>query len=149
MSRFTQKEEPLGRFIGAGTFQLEEEMVYWEGADEGEGFAIRVPKGFVTDFASIPRIFLNILPKLDTHRRAAILHDYLYATEGIGIYSRAKCDSIFLEAMKVLGVPFMKRWAMYLAVRSGGFKAWDYHLMVSRTRRLLEYKLANQLPKDT
>lgn len=123
MSRFTQELEPLGRFVGPETYRLEEEMQYWWGGEQ-TGVLIIVPTGFETDFASIPRFFQRLLPKLDKHRRAAILHDYLYAKQ---ICERHVCDLIFLEAMEVLKVPTWKRHAMYRAVRMFGWAAWNAH----------------------
>lgn len=87
---------------------------------------IRVPAGFLTDFASVPKIFWNILPPTGTYGKAAVVHDYLYQTGGLhGKYTKADCDSIFDDAMKVLGVPNWKRWIMYSAVSlfgKGSFK---------------------------
>lgn len=125
MSRFTQPWEPLGRFISADVFRLEETLEYWLGPDE-TGTLLIVPVGFETDFASIPKLFQNLLSKFDTHRRAAIIHDYLYRTHGKGgMYNRERCDQIFLEAMKVLGVPWLKRKTMYRAVRLFGWASWN------------------------
>ena len=88
---------------------------------------ITVPEGFVTDLASIPRPLQAIIPKVAKHRRAAVLHDYLYAIRGnlpdVNL-SRAQCDGLFLEAMESTGVRFTRRWAMYLGVRSGGWAFW-------------------------
>ena len=36
-----------------------------------------VPAGFVTDFASVPRVFVWLLPRYGRWTQAAILHDYL------------------------------------------------------------------------
>lgn len=137
MSRFTQDQEPLGRFVGAETYRLEEEMIYWVGGDE-TGVAISVPKGFETDFASIPRFFQRLLPKLDKHRRAAIVHDFLYARQGFNVYDRKRCDEIFLEAMGILNVPTWKRHAMYRAVRLFGWAAWNGH------KKRIEQELAQE-----
>jgi hypothetical protein len=84
--------------------------------DAGNPFLVRVPKGFVTDLASIPRIFRFFFVKNGRHRAAAIPHDYLCRL-GKKV-SRVTADKIFLEAMKVLGVPRRRRWPMYWAVRS-------------------------------
>jgi hypothetical protein len=127
MSRFTDADEPLGRYLPGGKlFRLEEPLVY-EIGHEGSGQAIVVPKGFVTDFASIPRLSQVLIPK-DIGRRAAIVHDWLYATRGCkGTFTRQQCDEIFLEAMQVLRVPWLVRRAMYRAVRLGGWAAWRKH----------------------
>ena len=85
---------------------------------------ICVESGFITDFASIPRIFWRIFLPSGTHREAAVVHDWLYFC---GDRSRAVCDAIFLEAMEALGVPRWKRNAMFLAVRIGGLHAWKAH----------------------
>lgn len=124
MSRFTDPLEPLGRYLPGGKlFRLEEQLVY-EIGHEGSGRCVVVPRGFVTDFASIPRLSQVLIPK-DVGRRAAIVHDWLYATKGLkGAFTRKRCDEIFLEAMEVLQVPALVRWTMYLAVRAGGWVVW-------------------------
>ena len=45
-------------------------------ADTGK--TIVVPKGFITDLASIPRSLWSILSPIDNYLTAAIVHDYLY-----------------------------------------------------------------------
>ena len=39
---------------------------------------VRVPKGFTTDLASIPRAFTWLIPKLGRHLVPAVVHDYCY-----------------------------------------------------------------------
>jgi len=85
------------------------------------GERITVPEGFVTDFASVPRLPLMYLIAGDTAHAAAVIHDYLYRTRD---RSRAEADAIFLEAMKASWEPFLRRWIMYLAVRAGGAWTW-------------------------
>lgn len=88
---------------------------------------IDVPKGFVTDLASIPRIFTPLFPVHGLQTRAAVVHDYLYAERGEvddGPFTRKQCDEIFLLGMEALGVGYLKRMAMYWAVRAGGYFAW-------------------------
>lgn len=91
-------------------------LVY-ERADE----TITVPEQFMTDLATIPRIFWAILPPSGKYAKAAILHDYLYTKKD---RSRAACDEIFHEAMGALGVAKWKRSVMYWAVRAFGKKAY-------------------------
>jgi hypothetical protein len=90
----------------------------------GKPYRIDVPKGFVNDLASIPRIFQTIVPKIGKHRGAAVVHDYLYGKKGKlsnQTFTRKQCDQIFLEGMKTAGVRFTRRWVMYQAVRAGGW----------------------------
>lgn len=92
---------------------------------EGGGETIAVPAGFVTDFASVPWGFWNLEPPLGDAGKAAVVHDYLYATKGLdGRYSRAGADRIFREALGALGVPLWKRALLWAAVRVGGAGGW-------------------------
>jgi len=87
--------------------------------------AIVVPAGFVTDFASVPREFWSLEPPLGDAGKAAVVHDYLYASGGLGgRYSRAEADGIFREALGELGVPLWKRTLLWAAVRLGGAGGW-------------------------
>lgn len=73
-----------------------------------------VPEGFETDLASIPRLFRFLIVKNGRHRAAAIVHDYLCRLKMA--FPRDLADKIFLEAMKVRGVPRIRRTLMYWAV---------------------------------
>ena len=87
-----------------------------------------VPAGFVTDFASVPRIFWRLIGPPTGYGRdaaygkAAVIHDFLYFTPGTR--SRQDCDDVFLEAMTDLGVSKARRTLMHLAVRVGGGWPW-------------------------
>jgi hypothetical protein len=92
------------------------------------GGTISAPVGFNTDLASIPRFFHRLFPVNDTHRLAAVLHDYLYSKKGAmpdRTLTRLQCDQIFLEAMRVSGVPEWKAQTMYKAVRLFGSVYWN------------------------
>ncbi len=80
-----------------------------------------VPRGFMTDFASVPRAFWPVLPPTGQYGPAAVIHDYLYRN---GLTSRADADWTFREAMERLGVGWFTRQTMYLAVRSFGWAAY-------------------------
>lgn len=82
--------------------------------------AVYVPAGFVTDFASVPRVLWNILPPVGRYGKATVVHDYLYRCTAL---DRATCDQVFLEAMQVLGVGWWTRRTMWLAVRVFGWHA--------------------------
>ncbi|ECI5749343.1 DUF1353 domain-containing protein, partial [Salmonella enterica subsp. enterica] len=78
---------------------------------------ISVPAGFVTDLASVPRLFWTLLPPDGKYAKAAIIHDYLYDN---ALRTKKEADLIFLDGMTVLGVPKWKRTIMYWAVRLFG-----------------------------
>lgn len=88
----------------------------------GGGVVVEVPPGFVTDGASVPRVFWALLPAWGRYSRAAVVHDYLCERINAGdplqfAASRRVADGIFLEAMSVCGVSFPVRVLMWLAVR--------------------------------
>jgi hypothetical protein len=90
-----------------------------------------VPVGEHTDFASVPRVFVWFIPRYGRYTKAAILHDYLCSIcVPAGRVSRIEADGIFRQAMRELGVPFLRRWIMWAAVRLGaltnqaGRKKW-------------------------
>ena len=84
---------------------------------------ITVPKGFVTDFASIPQPFWSAgLSPNGKYSKAAIVHDYLYWAQGC---TRKQADNILMIAMKESGVEATTRTAIYEGVRLGGDSAWD------------------------
>ena len=93
------------------------------------GLTITVPRGFITDLASIPRVFWN-LPFTDPNgvsRRPAALHDALYAlgrSKG-----KAFADIMLRTALKSEGASDFVAGAFYKAVDlfgGGPYKA-DYH----------------------
>ena len=79
-----------------------------------------VPKGFKTDYASVPRIFRNIINSYGKHGRAAVVHDWLYSSKCTLDVTREEADKIFLEIMKECGVGVIKRNLMYRMVRLFG-----------------------------
>ena len=84
---------------------------------------IEIPAGFITDGASVPRIFWNVLSPFGDYFGAAIVHDFLY-TPGNRWFDRATVDRIFLAAMEDAGVPFIRRRVIYRAVRLGGWRSF-------------------------
>ena len=90
---------------------------------KSESVVVRIPPGFKTDFATIPRGLRSFISVNGKHRLAALLHDYLYSVRGWE--DRKKCDRIFLDEMKLAGVKYAKRYSMYWAVRAFGGGYWN------------------------
>lgn len=82
-----------------------------------------MPALFVTDGASIPRMFWNIFPPTGSYFKAAIIHDYLYSSLN-DKFSRSESDLIFKEAMFNLGIGWIKRETIYRAVQLFGWTAF-------------------------
>lgn len=83
-------------------------------------FVISIRTGFITDFASVPRLFWSLIPRWGKWGKSAVVHDFLYQT---GV-NRKLADEIFLEGMEILGVVKWRRLLMYWAVRLFGWLAW-------------------------
>ena len=91
----------------------------------GKHESFDVPAGMTTDFASVPRVFVWLLPRYGRWTQAAILHDHLWAMSRRGEFNKADADGIFNRALRELEVPFLRRWIMWCAVRwAAGPKSW-------------------------
>lgn len=116
--------------LADGRWRTERAIDYFTDCQENElplevrcAACYSVPEGFVTDFASIPRLFWTVIGHpAGRYAQAAVLHDCLYST---GAAKRAEADRIFREAMAVLGVPGWQRWLMWAGVRIGGGLAYQ------------------------
>lgn len=85
---------------------------------------VDIIKGFVTDFASVPRRLWSVVDPWGKPLLAAVTHDYLYWS---GRYPRAVADGVFLLLMERLEVPLWRRRVMYRAVRMFGWAPWRKH----------------------
>ncbi|EDS9585265.1 DUF1353 domain-containing protein, partial [Salmonella enterica] len=120
MSCFTSPA--IMEMLGHYKWRVYEPFRFYLSEDKND--VIEVPVGFVTDLATVPRIFWSLLPPDGEYAKAAIIHDYLYHYP---LRNRKESDLIFLDGMKVLGVPKWKRIIMYLAVRIFGWKYYHSH----------------------
>ena len=88
---------------------------------EDSGDVIEVPEGFITDFASVPRLIQWIVPRWGKYGNAAIIHDWLYWQQEM---PRREADLILLEAMAVMKVFPPLKHMIYCAIRIFGWYAW-------------------------
>jgi hypothetical protein len=94
--------------------------------------SVVLPEGFVTDFASIPRIFWNLMEPTDREiGKAALIHDWYYRVRSLPV-TRDAADEMLLQGMEALGAPWWRRHAVYRSVRLFGGKAWQPRLAVVR-----------------
>jgi len=106
------------RVVGVkNTWIVQQPLIY-----QKINLCIKVPKGFIFDFASVPKLFWNIFPPNGgRYDRAACLHDWLYATH---IYTKSESDYIFYIAMLDDKTPKWKAKLFYWAVKLFGKSAW-------------------------
>ena len=175
MSGFLKK--PKLKHLGGKWHQLQGDLVYFftlkealsgykpllremiaDGMDPDEDIFVVVPKGFITDLASVPKALHFIFPPDGEYTFAAIVHDMAYQSlkEHTSIdrsehryhpihelnekHTRYLADRLFLMGMRDLGVDIFTRTTMYNGVRIGGGSSYggtpmaeDYGLGV-RTR---------------
>lgn len=102
-----------------GQWRLTAPLVY---RSDVAGCTFTVPAGFVTDFASVPRIPIVYDLCGDTSTKAAVVHDFLYTTHPC---DRATADAVLREASALTGVPAWRRWLIWAGVRLGGGSHWS------------------------
>ena len=90
-------------------------------SDLPEVRSVTVPAGFVTDYSSVPRAPFVYWIFGGRARKAAVLHDYAYAT---GRWSRRIADALYFEASQIQGVGW-RAWPMWAGLRLGGWVAWQ------------------------
>ncbi len=108
-------------YIPRGKWKLDDELWFHSVLVKQ---VIKVPVGFVTDFASVPRIPGIYWWFGGRANRPATVHDFLYANH---LYDRKTADLIFLEALKADGYNIVTRRMMYWAVRLFGMFAYNRH----------------------
>ena len=130
-------------YLGEGEYRLEEDIVVFIAPMT----PIVVPKGLITDFASIPRwARWFISPDASWIAVAALMHDVLYAGEWV---ERRVADSLMYQVMKYRRANWLQRTVVYLAVRIGGGFGWLRHdrIEVEQYRYLLQERISEYMEK--
>ncbi len=111
---------------------------------------VEIPRGFVTDFASVPRLFWTVFPPCGKYTSSAVLHDYLYWNQSFKC-DRKCADDILLLAMKEANVDELTSNVIYTAVRLGGKSSWKDNTKAKSkgTIRIILEAFTNFDPYDT
>lgn len=109
-------------FADKSNWMLQSPLIHEIG--KNNRYFIIVPRGFVTDFASIPQPLpiLRATISIGRYGNAAVVHDYLYWRQDC---TREQSDKILEIAMAETGVSFLERQLIYQSVRQFGQSAWD------------------------
>jgi hypothetical protein len=109
-----------------------------------EGHSLGADKGFVTDGASIPRVFWSIVggPFDGKYVGAAVIHDVGCTNHK---YTWEITDRMFYYAMLDLGVESKQAKLMYWAVRKFG-PHWETKKIVAATDEALQQKIKESNP---
>lgn len=113
----------------------------WKPGKSATGLqAFQVPMGFVTDFASVPRVFWSIFPPDGNYAYAAVLHDWLYWEQD---RPKEDADRIFRSAMDDLTITDVKANLLYQAVNRFGITAWNRNAEIKKAG---EKRVLSKLP---
>ena len=126
------------RFVNGRLWMIIEMLVFHLGGATSPN-VVEVPVGFMTDFASIPRLLWWLWPPAGPWAKAAALHDWLYKTRlvfhlldhGADMVQKApyactrrEADGTLYDAMIVSGVAKRDALCIYLGVRLCGWWPW-------------------------
>jgi hypothetical protein len=123
------------REIADGVWELLQDFTVFIHTEE-QTFEVIIGKGFVTDYASVPRIPFAYLLYGGIGNYAAVLHDGLYSNSSLVSIrdfdtqmrfhpDREFCDEAFLAGLEARGISSWKAKPMYWAVRWQGEKYYQ------------------------
>jgi len=131
----------LSRFSDPTYFLLK--PITWKPNPGQESYSsVTVPVGFVTDFASIPRVFWSVLRPDGLYTYPAIVHDYLYWEQ---VVSREAADLIFKFGMEDFRLRSATIASVFNAVRAFGGSAWENN---AKLKAAGERRVLNRFPDD-
>lgn len=146
------RHDEASKAFGTELFYTDEPMHYFT-RHAGFNVVIQVPRGFLTDGATIPKAFQKFLPVWDTYYQAAVFHDYL--CEYLTAYrlpdmapmklSRSEADKYFGEIMKVLNTNPIKRKIVHGAVVAYAHAKSIIYPSATMTKREFENRIREDL----
>lgn len=116
------------------------EVRNWEIAEDwyfevnGEKYVI--PKGFQFDGASVPKFLASWLSPVGILLMGGLIHDYIYKytvlckankVQVSDTFTQKQADQLFRDINIEQNGIHVLNWAAYLALRAGGFVAWNGH----------------------
>jgi len=109
-----------GEWIDDKNFKLTSGLIY---NSKLLNMTLKVPSGFITDFASVPRVPIAYTLFGNKAHHESVIHDYLYRTTP-HLCTRRQADNVFKEAMTSRKKGFFVKGSMWLGVRLGGKSSW-------------------------
>ena len=106
----------------------------WHFTVNGEQYVI--PKGFQFDGASVPKFLASWLSPVGILLMGGLIHDYIYKytvllkknkKDTSDMFTQKQADQLFRDINIEQNGIHVLNWAAYLALRAGGFAAWNGH----------------------
>lgn len=88
----------------------------------GKEYEVTIPAGFVTNFASVPKKFRNVISNVSKLNVAYLLHDWLYSTLSKEEFTKSDDDVMLRRNLKYLGLGYIDQWIVYFSVKFGAKK---------------------------
>ena len=105
-----------------GFFEIDDDVTYvWYDYEDGKLINKNdyvVPKGFITDLASIPALMRIFFSRVGKSRKPAVFHDHMY---GVKWKTRKRCDKMFRQMLLERDMNRFSAWSYYRAVRAFGW----------------------------
>lgn len=85
----------------------------------GKEYWVHVPNGYKFTGAVVPKRLQGLIEPTGVFGKAAVIHHYLCEVRKVRIMKerfvvdRLEANRVFLEAMKVAGVGFIRRWVLF------------------------------------
>lgn len=117
------------QLLGRKFYKVTQSFRFFRSREEPNVWAY-VPAGYLSDGASVPRLFQWLIPAWGRYGQAAVLHDILCDTlqlfkNGVPVgITRREADHLFLDGMIAAKVPWYTRWVLFAAVRLWGMFGW-------------------------
>lgn len=112
----------LSPFDNYWNWILLEDFTYYVGY-KWSSEQITIPKGFIFNGMSIPRIFWWFANPMETDGIiASLIHDWLYEQQ---IYTLQQTDEIFHEVLIVCGMSMSKAGILFLWLKCGSWYTWN------------------------
>jgi len=112
------------KYVGTKEYPYDWEIQQKIVVELSNGVILKVPIGYVTDFASVPRWLWSLIsPQGVSTNLASIIHDYLYTEHP---YDRKFADKEFLLWLNYLSCKHkLRNRLMYVALRIFGKPRWE------------------------
>lgn len=110
------------------------------------GELFEAPRGFYTDFASVPSFLHSVVSPTGRHGKSAVIHDLVYFSGYKN--SRLLCDMLLDEAMGFEKEGSILRPIIYHNVRAFGWRAWNNHRASGHNADVLEWKIRSRSFND-
>lgn len=150
MIAFSYSNDGFVAYAGSASLMLEKDYWYLKTGLKvditigNDLYEVNIPKGYLTDGATVPRILWSICPKWDRSHKAVILHDYLCEYRIVTIngvptqISREEVDRLFLFALRYEGLTKLKYSLMYGAVRAQATVRGSRFVEINKAKLQLE-----------